>query len=78
MGRNSFNMHCKKSYVEAEIVPNEVMGPKISEAHYQRCSTARLHLISDKEKDKNCGKDGRFWEPRNKKDLFKFIKKVSQ
>ena len=67
---------CRKSYISEKIEHNPVIGPIKQKGYYERCHLARSeHLRSLKED--GCGPEGYLWQPRNKKDLFKFIKHVS-
>ena len=56
--------------VPAETKIDPVTGPITVKAHYESCVMARLSFGP-------CGKEGKFWAPKNKPDLFKFIKHVS-
>jgi hypothetical protein len=51
-----------------------VLGEKKVPAKYDSCGVAR---IGNPSRDDRCGEDGKFWEPKNKRDLFKYIKHVS-
>lgn len=62
---------CRRAFVPDAIEHDPVMGPKKISGHYSRCSSVRLHEADYK---KNCGKEGRWWEPKNKKLLFLQIK----
>lgn len=46
-----------------------VTGPVTTPAHYDACFSQRFNG------DDRCGKEGKFWEPKNKNGLFKLIKK---
>jgi hypothetical protein len=67
---NQYAFKC--SHPDSWYQPSEdrVTG-KPTPGYFQSCSTMRGGL-SD-----GCGKEGKLWSPRNKKDLFKFIKHVS-
>jgi hypothetical protein len=54
---------------------NRVTGNVKVAPYYARCSASRLDWLS-KDRAETCGKDGKWWEPKHKKDLFKFIKHV--
>lgn len=62
---------CRKSYKEEMIEHNPVTGPKRVAGKYENCNLVRLH---DADYKKNCGKEGRWWEPKNKKFMFLEIK----
>ena len=58
--------------------PNSLYQPKedlvvgkTEKAYFQSCNRMRSALGDE------CGPSGKLWEPRNKKDLFKYIKHVS-
>jgi hypothetical protein len=68
-------LRCRLAFVPETIKEDLVTGPKKEEAHYQRCTMARHEWASDKS---NCGKEGRFWAPKDKKDLFKHIKHIGK
>ena len=67
---------CRLNYIENEIVENRVTGDVKVPPYYARCSTSRMDWLS-KDRGEVCGKEGKWWAPRNNKDLFKFIKHVS-
>jgi hypothetical protein len=58
---------CYKTLLPAETKIDLVEGPSTKQARYDSCFSQRLSSGA-------CGKAGKFWEPKNKKDLFKFIK----
>jgi hypothetical protein len=60
---------CRRAFVEDIVEHDPVTGPKTVAAHYQRCSAARGGWRSAV-----CGEQGKLWEPKNKKDLFLWIK----
>jgi hypothetical protein len=62
------SLRCKKIYKPDETEIDLVTGPKKNAAHYETCGLARLS-------SGDCGKTGKLWQPKNKKDLFKLIKK---
>lgn len=72
-----YSLRCRKSYKTEMSESNPVTGPKIKSAHYETCSTARMNYVS-KQYDTNCGEAGRWWQPKNKKDLFKLIKHMEE
>ena len=65
-----YTWYCHREIVPEKIEENFVTGHKVTPAHYPSCSIERLSHSP-------CGKDGKFWTPKNKKDLFKLIKHVS-
>jgi hypothetical protein len=67
---------CRLNYIEDEIIENRVTGNIKVAPYYARCSASRMNWRLQ-EGVKLCGKEGKWWAPRNNKDLFKFIKHVS-
>lgn len=66
-----YALRCKKSYKAPESDGNLVTGPTIQAAHYERCGITRLSSSV-------CGKEGKLWEPKNKKKhMFLWLKKES-
>lgn len=62
---------CRRAFVPEVIEQDPVIGPKTEKAHYKRCRLVRLH---DADYSKECGKQGLWWEAKNKKFLFLEIK----
>jgi hypothetical protein len=54
--------------------PDLVLGEKKVPAKYDSCGVAR---IGNPKREDRCGEAGLWWEPVNKRDLFKYIKHVS-
>jgi hypothetical protein len=54
--------------------PDLVLGTKKVPAKYESCGVAR---IGNLKREDRCGEAGIWWEPKNKRDLFKYIKHVS-
>jgi hypothetical protein len=69
---------CKKAYHPASTVNNPVIGQVNQAARYDSCGIARIGDRIENLSDARCGVSGRFWEPKHKKDLFKYIKHVSK
>ena len=67
---------CKQAFRPAEIKVDPVVGPIPQASYYERCSVARMSRFTKDVKEDHCGPEGKFWEPKHKKDLFKFIKHV--
>jgi len=72
--KSEYAYFCRKSYQEKRTEPNPVIGSRLVEAKYEGCSVAR---IGRPDRTDRCGETGKFWEPKNKRDLFKYIKHVS-
>jgi hypothetical protein len=67
-------LRCRLAYHQEEIQVDPVTGPQKHKAYHDRCAVARgTAFASEPEK---CGKDGKNWGPKNKRDLFKYIKHV--
>ncbi len=62
---------CRKSWIDPKKEENPVIGPRNFKGYYESCSIVRLHRASY---NNNCGKEGLWWEPKNKKGLFLLIK----
>jgi hypothetical protein len=73
-GSASFAYSCRKAYNPEHDKPDPVIGSTKVKAKYESCGVAR---IGHPNREDRCGEAGRFWEPKNKRDLFKFIKHVS-
>jgi hypothetical protein len=65
-----YSWQCRREKVPGKINEDLVTGPKFEKPYYESCEIARASFST-------CGKEGKFWAPKNKKDLFKFIKHVS-
>lgn len=64
----SYGYKCKLAFTDAHLEYDAVTGPKKISAKYDYCSVARID-------NRKCGKDAKLWEPKHKKDLFKFLAK---
>jgi len=73
-GSSSIAYSCRKTFKEAHMAPDLVLGSKKVPSKYESCGVAR---IGNPSRTDRCGEQGIFWEPKNKKDLFKYIKHVS-
>jgi len=73
-GSASFAYSCRKSFKPAHAEIDPVVGSKQVAAKYESCGVAR---IGHPDRTDRCGELGIWWEPKNKRDLFKFIKHVS-
>lgn len=65
---SKYSRHCKLSYEEARIDIDPVIGEIKKPGGYQSCSIYRLGM-------KDCGPEAKFWQPKEKKGLFKLIVK---
>jgi hypothetical protein len=57
---------CTRVKVAETVKVDPVTGPVVTKAHYESCFSARYG---------DCGKDGKYWQPKHKKFLFKLIAK---
>ena len=64
--KNRFEFECGLDWVEPKFDP--VIGVE-KKGFYHSCSATRIDT-------RICGPDAKAWQPRNKIDLFKFIKHV--
>ena len=70
-----YNYHCRKSFKPTNIQPNPVVGSKRVPAKYESCAMTRIGSLG--RDHGRCGEAGLWWEPKDKRDLFKYIKHVS-
>ena len=66
-------LRCRLAFVPKQTKVAPVTGPNVDPAHYETCAMSRNDWLSKKD---NCGPQGRFWEPKHKKGLFKLIAKT--
>jgi hypothetical protein len=67
-------LRCKKAFVPAKIIKDPVTGPVVEGSKLQFCSIFRMPAFFDE--PQTCGPEARFWEPKNKNDLFKYMNKI--
>lgn len=63
----SYSYKCSLAFIPERNDINLVTGPKKTAAQHEYCSVARKYG--------KCGEVGRLWQPKNKRDLFKYLKK---
>ena len=63
---------CKLSYKPDRQEPDKVVGSKFIKGGYETCNLARMNI-----EDNTCGREAKFWQPKEKKGLFKLIVKES-
>lgn len=68
VGVSKYYYKCRKAYVEQSINYDPVLGAEKIKPEYQACIWARRT-------DAKCGPDGKLWQPKHKKDLFKMLTK---
>jgi hypothetical protein len=68
---SGYEWKCRRAYVPEATEFDPVSGPTTTKSHYKSCSSMRLHRDSDQ-----CGRDGQWWEPKNSKDFFVYLKRV--
>jgi hypothetical protein len=74
-GSKSYAYSCKLAFVPEHVEPDPVTGHKKIPAKYESCNIARMSRLSRDIKEEHCGPEGKHWQPKHKKDLFKLIKK---
>lgn len=63
---------CRLSYKPTEIHIDPVYGKKLKNRdNYEYCAVMRLPHSS-------CGTEGKMWQPKHKKDLFKYMVKARE
>jgi hypothetical protein len=72
-GSASFAYSCRKSYKPEHQEPDPVIGSKKVKAKYDSCGVAR---IGNPSREDRCGEEGKFWEPKNPKKFFVYLKRV--
>jgi hypothetical protein len=65
-------LRCRKSYVPDSIEVDLVGGPSPVKAYYKTCSSERMFSS----RDEICGKQGKLWEPKDKKNFFVYLKRI--
>ena len=71
-GSNRYAYTCRKAFTPEHVVQDPVLGEIKIAARYETCGLARIgNRVSY---DDRCGEAGSWWEPKDKKNLFKYIK----
>ena len=65
-------LRCRKRYFPESVEVDPVHGAKKQPAHYRSCSSERMFSGSAE----LCGKQGKLWEPRDKKGFFVYLKRI--
>ena len=65
-------LRCRKRFFEACVEIDPVKGPTKQKAYYRSCSSERMFSG----RDEICGKEGKLWEPRDKKGFFVYLKRI--
>lgn len=65
-------LRCRKRYIDDHIEVDLVGGPAKVKAYYKACSSERMFSG----RDEVCGKEGKLWEPKNKKGFFVYLKRI--
>jgi hypothetical protein len=65
-------LNCRKSFQGSHVKDDPVLGQVKVKPKYEFCSVFRM----GKSEEGRCGTDAYYWEPKHKKNLFKFMKKV--
>jgi len=66
-------LYCKKAYTEATEEHDPVVGIRYEPGRYRSARFERLKIFQD---ETRCGPEGKFWSPKNKKDLFVLLKRT--
>jgi hypothetical protein len=67
-GFGKYSLDCRKNYVEEHDEDDLVLGKVKRKGRYESCSLTRIQ-------SKNCGEEGKWWEPKDsKKHFFTVIK----
>ena len=70
---NKYRYTCRRSFKQDTIEHNPVTGPEKKRGGYSGCTMCRIGTSNAE----NCGVNAYYWEPRDKKGLFKLIIKES-
>jgi hypothetical protein len=62
---------CRKAFTPEHFEQDPVLGSVKVESRYETCGLAR---IGRPDRDDRCGEIGKWWEPKDKKNLFKYIR----
>lgn len=62
---------CRREWVGEALEYNPVKGYETIPGHYMKCSYARAGY-----QDAPCGKEGRNWEPKDKKNFFMYLNRI--
>ena len=65
-------LRCRKVYFPESVEVDLVDGPTRKKAYYKTCSSERLFSNTEE----LCGKQGKLWEPKDKKNFFVYLKRV--
>jgi len=71
-----YELRCRLDHRPEDIKLDPVIGPTKVKAYYERCSLARMSQFTKDIKPNHCGPEGKLWEPKHRRDLFKYIKHV--
>ena len=71
-----FEYVCTRTNATPVVTHSPVVGTVVEKPNrnYERCYNERAERFIG-EKDK-CGPKGKYWTPKNKNDLFKYLKKI--
>jgi len=68
---DDFKYKCRKTYKPDRIEPSPVGGTRKVRGGYETCRYTRMKI-----REENCGPEGKWWRPKNKKDLFIYLKRI--
>lgn len=69
MAPKRHSMRCNKSFKEAQVEIDLVIGNVPKAEHFETCGVARLSSGT-------CGKEGKLWQPKDPNKLFFYMKRV--
>lgn len=62
---------CRREWVEQKQEFDPVKGMRTVPGHYLKCMFARGNY-----RDSVCGREGKNWEPREKRNFFLYLKRI--
>ena len=74
-GSNRHAYTCRKAFTPEHIEQDPVLGSVKVVSRYAACGLAR---IGHPDRDDRCGEIGKWWAPKDKKNLFKYIKHLGR
>ena len=74
-GSNRHAYTCRKAFTPEHVVQDPVLGEIKVESRYETCGVAR---IGHPKLDDRCGEEGKFWQPKDNNNLFKYIKHLGR
>jgi len=75
-GSNKHAYTCRKAFTPEHVVQDPVLGEIKIASRYETCGLARIGNSASR--DQYCGEIGKFWQPKDRKNLFKYIKHIGR